>query len=244
MKPRSESISLRLSGQPHTDTKGWPIPALLAVFALFVGAGCSSREQKPTVFRGHVVFGHEVRRLRPCGTEDALWTTDASGVLWTLHQELAPRGEPYGEVFAVVSGSLGPPRAEGFGADYAGELVVREILYVTLEGFDCETDWDTFSYRAYGNEPFWTVEVSRDGIRLTRPGNHPQTWSRVQEHRSEAVIRYTGFVDADVPAELTLEHAPCRDTMSGAFFGLSATLRLGSEAWTGCALLGSETQEP
>ena len=214
--------------------------ALLATLALFTGMGCSSSEREPEIFRGHAVYGHEVREIRLCGKEDALWATDPSGLLWTLHQELAPRGEPYGKVFAVVTGSLGPPRADGFGADYPGELVVREILYVTLEGFDCETDWDAFSYRASGNEPFWGVEVSKRGIRLTRPGEEPQFWSQVQLQRTDEMIRYTGSVGSDLPAELTITRAPRRDTMSGAYYGLSATLRLGSEGWSGWALRGGE----
>lgn len=188
------------------------------------------------VFRGLVVHGHEVRSFRPCGSDEALWAIDREGLLWEVYDELAPGGEPYEEVFAVVAGRSGPPPAEGLGADYPGRLEVDEVLYVAWEGFGCDSEWAGFDYRAYGNEPFWNVEVSDAGLRLNRMGSESQTWADVGEVAIENGLRYEG----DGPAvELNLIREPCRDSMSGAYFGMSARLVLGAEELSGCAMPGA-----
>jgi len=49
----------------------------------------SSRGGQPqpeqTILKGHAVFGHEVRTIRPCGDEEALWAIDSTQLLWDLH---------------------------------------------------------------------------------------------------------------------------------------------------------------
>jgi uncharacterized membrane protein len=196
------------------------------------------------VFRGYAVHGHEVRSFRLCGTKDTLWAVDRSQLLWDLHVQLKLGRQPYEEVFAVVRGQLGPPPKEGFGADYPGQLIVEEVLYATREGFDCDTDWEGFRYRAMGNEPFWSVEVSPTEIRLRRPGFPDVVWVDTREKTAGDQVQYMGDDDAGRSMELTITRSPCRDTMSGAYFGLSATLRIGSEELKGCALIGSAPDGP
>jgi putative lipoprotein len=208
----------------------------LCVAALLGLSACGNGAPESQIFRGLAVHGHEVRSFRPCGSDEALWAIDRQGVLWEIHNELVPRSEPYEEVFAVVAGRTGPPPTEGFGADYPERLDVDEVLYVAWEGFGCDTDWTGFDYRAYGNEPFWNVELSAAGLRLNRLGSEARTWADFREHTIENGVRYEGD---GPPIELTLVHEPCRDSMSGAYFGMSARLVLGAEELRGCALPGS-----
>jgi putative lipoprotein len=211
---------------------------LIALFAaaLLGASACAPGTPEGQIFRGLAVHGHEVRSFRPCGSEEALWAIDRQGVLWESHNELVPRREPYEEVFAVVAGRMGPAPTEGFGAEYPGRLDLDEVLYVAWEGFGCDTDWSGFDYRAYGNEPFWNVEVSPAGLRLNRLGSESRTWADVRERALENGVRYEGD---GPPIELTLVREPCRDSMSGAYFGMSARLVLGAEELRGCALPGS-----
>ena len=184
-------------------------------------------------FYGAVVYGHEVRAFRPCDSTDTLWVTDQAGLLWKLQQELAPKRDPYEEVFFVLKGHRQPPSAEGFGADYSGNLVVEEILYAAQEGFSCETEWTEFVFRAYGNEPFWSVELSGAGLVLRRPGQPDLSWDSPREERVGTSAIYTmNEVTLKVSSE------PCRDSMSGAFFGHTAHLQFGSEKFYGCAIKG------
>jgi uncharacterized membrane protein len=194
---------------------------------------------KGRVFWGLVSYGHEVRSFRPCEAEEALWARDPSGLLWELHAELAPGLEPYEEVFAVVRGVSGPPPAEGFGADYPGEIHVEEVLYVAGEGFSCEFDWSRFYYRAQGNEPSWWAEVSSGGLRLGRMGDQELSWPEVGVNADRGGISFLGVGGPGGVAELALQEEPCRDSMSGAYYGFSAVLRLDDRELRGCALPGT-----
>ena len=239
---------------------------LIAAVLLGTGMGCSGKQEndgevsrhkhrqqtsqstfsfhQDQIFRGYAVFGHEVRAIRLCGSDDALWAVDRAGSLWDLHKELAILKEPYQGVFVVVRGKAGPAPDEGFGMDYTGGLTVDEVLYAVGEGYDCEDDWDEFYYRAYGNEPFWSAEISARGIIVTIIGEPDQTWTEVREQHSQTEIRFTGVHDSDKPIHLTIVREPCRDSMSGAYFGMSARLTLETEEFEGCALFGSNLQKP
>ncbi|UCC84026.1 MAG: hypothetical protein JSW46_03595 [Gemmatimonadota bacterium] len=222
-----------MSGKPDLE-RGIRI-ALVAAASLGASA-CGNGAPESQIFRGLAIHAHEVRSFQPCGSDETLWAIDPQGVLWEIHDELVPRSEPYEEVFAVVTGQTGPPPAEGFGADYPGRLDIDEVLYVAWEGFGCDTGLSGFDYRAYGNEPFWNVEVSFGGLRLNRLGGETRTWVDVPEHTIENGVRFEGD---GPPFELTLVRGPCRDSMSGAYFGMSARLVLGAEELRGCALPGS-----
>jgi len=190
------------------------------------------------IVRGHYVFGLEVRSLRPCGKDATLWVVDRTNLLKNLHGELAPGTVPYAEIFTVVAGRIGPPPDEGFGAEYPGTLTVEEVVYVAFEGFGCDFDWSRFLYRAHGNEPFWVLEVLATGMRLTRPGQPGMTWTEVSEIRREGSVIFRGAAGEHPPVELVIEAGPSRDTMSGAYYGLSARLVLDEKTLKGHALRG------
>ncbi len=191
------------------------------------------------IVRGHYVFGHEVRSLRPCGEDEALWVLDRTNLLKDLHGELTSGTTPYAEIFVVAAGRIRPPQEDGFGADYSGTLTVEDVIYAAVEGFGCDFDLSRFIYRALGNEPFWMLEVRQSEMRLTRPGHPVLMWADVNHKETEGgvVFHATG---GDRPAvELAIEKRPGRDTMSGAYFGLSATLVLDGQTFTGHALRGT-----
>jgi uncharacterized membrane protein len=226
----------------HRSTLG----SLLILIAL---VSCTSGDEPadsadpaagPRIIRGYYVFGHEVREFRPCGEDEALWVIDQTALLKSLHFELAAGTMPYAEVFVVVAGRTGAPPADGFGADYAGAVTIEEVIYAALEGFGCDFDWSRFTYRAQGNEPSWTLEVTPAGMRLIRPGHPDLTWEGVEEITvlNAVVFRATGD-DTHPGVKLYIEPGPIRDTMSGAYYGLSAKLVLDGEAFAGSALRGS-----
>jgi uncharacterized membrane protein len=218
---------------------------VLAVFLAAVTTGCEDRPAQlspvPGLFNGHFMGGHEVRSFRPCGQDDELWVIDTTGSLQGMHRELTKGRDPYQAIFTVVEGRRGLAPETGFGADYAETLQVARVLYGGIEGPDCATSWGEFSFRGQGNEPFWMVEVSTGGMRLARPGKPDLVWTRAGRERLADWIRWTGDPDASSPSiELRLTRESCRDSMSGAFFGYSAMLRFGGEAFYGCGVKGAE----
>lgn len=223
-------------------------PRKLPILALMLGlAGCGAGERDrseerraTTIQSGHAVFGHEVRSFRPCGSSETLWAIDSSAQLWDLHRELAPHLELYEEVFAVVEAQHVSSPREGFGADYGGGLLIGNVLYAAREGFNCEFSWNGFRFRALGNEPFWSVVVSDSTILLRRLGEDGNTWMLAQEDQRNDTILLTGRATGADPISVEITRRDCRDTMSGAFFGLSASVRIGTSVLTGCALQGHE----
>jgi putative lipoprotein len=223
---------------------------MAALLALLV-AGCGSgdkTEQEPAttlesaaaveVVRGFAIYGHEVRAFRPCGSKDDVWAIDSSGALWEIHQNLAPGREPYEEVFAIVEGKYGPPPEEGFGADYPRALEVMKVLYVAKEGFRCDLDLSAFCYRAYGNEPFWSVWISSEGIVVKMPGYEDRRWTDIEERTTEEGVQFAAKGPSG-PLWVRIVDGPCHDTMSGAYFAYAARLQIGDEAFMGCALKGT-----
>lgn len=183
------------------------------------------------VFRGHVAFGPAVRSFRPCGSGQLLGVQDRSGLLRDLHEALRPHAEPIEEVFVSVLGVTGPAPEAG----YPGELAVAEVEYAAVEGRGCESDW-RFRFRAAGNEPFWAVTVSGDTLRLTVPDASERVWPGVLEQATADGLRIT--VSADASLTLDLTKRACRDSMSGAWSQLTASLRLDGRSLEGCAVRG------
>jgi uncharacterized membrane protein len=138
----------------------------------------------------------------------------------------------------MIKGQRGPAPKDGFGADYAGSILVEEILYVADEGFDCNYNWQQFSLRAIGNEPFWSTTVVADDIKVTQLGQPDANYTIVSKQQTKQGIYYQGKDSKNKSLELAIITKPCHDTMSGAYYGLSARLKLNDEELTGCAIPG------
>ena len=189
--------------------------------------------------KGHSVFGHEVRTIRPCGEAEAVWAIDSTGLLWDVHRELAPGMEPYEEVFVVVRGSAGNAQLDGFGADYRGSFLVAQVLYAAGEGFGCDLDLNRFHYRLSGNEPFWGLNLTDTTAELSRMGEPELYWSDLREESTEASVSFLAESSVSGVLEVHVSEEPCRDSMSGAFYGYRASVLVASEELHGCALRGA-----
>jgi len=204
--------------------------------------------------RGRAVFGHQTRSFIPCGEDEALWVREGMNLL----------GEPRAQVdlFAVVDARRLPAPSEGFGADYAGGLAIEFVHYAGFpEGPRCDFEWDSFRYRARGNEPFWMLDVtdlrSEVADSATEAGA-PDTFSAPEAPVRLRLITPEREVELGValreptadgwqvhiretpmPVELTVRREPCHDSMSGNYFGYSAAFRFEGGTFTGCVLIGT-----
>ncbi|MFC1639536.1 hypothetical protein ACFL3B_02080 [Gemmatimonadota bacterium] len=226
---------------------GWSVVWLLWVFGpIACGSGSGAGEPQSSgpapdqvVLKGHAVYGHEVRTIRPCGEAEPVWAIDSTGLLWDLHRELAPGMEPYEEVFVVALGSFGDASSDGFGADYPGSFIIKQVIYAAGEGFGCDLDLSDFSYRLSGNEPFWGLTLTETTAELSRMDAPVRVWHGIRSERFEAgVIISAERNDAGI-LEVHLSEEPCRDSMSGAFYAYTATVLVAGEELRGCALRGA-----
>jgi putative lipoprotein len=189
--------------------------------------------------RGYVTLGHEVRSFTPCDTEMMYWILDrSSGELQAIYDSFANR--PYQPVFAIVQGAFSSRSTDGFGADFDGQLAVHKVWRAEGEGRGCDEDLSGFVFRASGNEPFWSLSLRENSIRLTEFGiAEPQSWTMARAMEEEGVWLYTALPTPQLPAlEITVTEQPCRDSMSGAYFSFTAQVELGSRQLNGCAARG------
>lgn len=189
------------------------------------------------VLRGYARYADETREFVPCDSTVAYWVVDSSQALWAPYRELAPDPADTSGLFAVIEGRVGAPPTEGFGAGYAGTIVVERPLYVAREGYGCAAPWGRFAFRAFGNEPFWSATIAGDSLTLVRPDEPERTWHGTRDATATGLVMAAGDPAAGGVA-LALRAAPCRDTMAGSYFAYSATLRIAGDSLAGCALVG------
>lgn len=177
----------------------------------------------------------------PCA-EGALeqWVVDQTGgTLAGQLRNLVADGR--GRVYAEVRAEEQPPVPEGPGRTYPHSLALFEVRHLAPESRGCEESLEGFAFRARGNEPFWALEVGREGATLSRPDTDDVTWnSPVQPERSPAgAFTYT-FSQGARTVQLVLEPEPCNDSMSGAYFHFTARVAIDGETLEGCAHEGAQ----
>jgi len=138
------------------------------------------------------------------------------------------RGSVYMD-FLGRAGSEGKPK----------ELTV--LLHAATESHGCEEDLTGFEFHAYGNEPFWNVEIMEDEIVFASMSTPEKiVFPREITTQWQGGTSFVSQRDGNGPSqiEIIIERGDCRDTMSGAYFGFEATVKVGDQELTGCARRG------
>ena len=148
-----------------------------AALFLLMFAGISTGAE----IRGSLVFGHEVRELRPCGDDIAFWLILSPELREKLEVDLQRLAvQPYEPVYAQLQGAYVEAPADGFGAGYDGAIDVREVLSLADENIDsCRSG---------------TVTDGSLDARATRPpaARDTETYLFVCEDGSTYTVRTTG----------------------------------------------------
>ena len=90
------------------------------------------------------------------------------------------------------------------------------------------------TFRARGNEPFWSVEKTTEAIIFTPMDGAPVTVSPVPAPRADRNAEIYEATAGDERFVLTIAGAVCTDTMSGMPFPKSVTVVLGDKTLSGC----------
>lgn len=206
----------------------------------------STRVSRPTladsseIFRGYLVYGPERRSFKACGENRASWVVDLTrGVLWNVYEQLTVNSlDP---VFVEVRGEMGPPPGEGFGADYDHQLTVLQLRRAALEGPGCNEDLKATEFRALGNEPFWSVNISERGIVFSDFGRSQELvfpYSPPQVSADRRLYAASVAQGGRHRIEITIDEQPCTDTMSGAYFSYVVQAKVDGRTYVGCAMEG------
>ena len=109
-------------------------------------------------------------------------------------------------------------------------------------------DFTDVSYRLLGNEPFWHVEMTRDGLVYERLGEEPIEFPFGRLMRRARADEMTSEAGGHTITAL-VTRAPCSDGMSDREYDFAARVEIDGEVLEGCALTpvpgpAAETSDP
>ena len=194
--------------------------------------------------RGTLVLGADQKIFKACGADREYWVNDATGGdLTQVYEKLAGgTGKP---LFVDVRGVLEQPPKTGAGSTFPRVLRVVELRRADAAGPGCRENLRYFELRAWGDDPFWRVDVSRNGIIWSSYGAPSSVaFPYGPPRRDGDTIRYAVVREGAERHELELLMKPgrCTDSRTGAVTWLSVDARLNGRALRGCAYEGERTQ--
>ncbi|MDC0335549.1 hypothetical protein OAN24_01445 [Pseudodesulfovibrio sp.] len=196
------------------------------------------------IFRGHSVYGHEVRSFTLCGSSNELWVIDATeGDAKDVYARLTT--QPYQAIFVEIKGSLSDAPTGGFGADYSGSIVFEKLVHASRieDSWGCREKYNEFIFKAQGNEPGWTAIISNNGISFSS-SNHekPLSFPLDSPQASGNTFIYITKTDEN-SLRLTFSPTRCADTMADELFGWKADVVFDGKTYKGCAKRGDQSSK-
>nr|VVV02767.1 hypothetical protein AW0309160_00092 [Aliivibrio wodanis] len=223
--------------------------SLLAVTTLLFFSGCSQQSSNtasnnssednqnqsttPHTFtlRGTVVIGHESQSIQPCNSEQQYWI-NLKPEQWKVSNEI--QSSPYQPMYGELIGHFEAPPKGGFANDYPARFVVSQInTLVAGEGPSCRQPIKPT--KAFGNEPFWTIQVINNELVFSEMGKSKQAQSIVG--RSFKVDKRHYQTD---DFSLTMTKAICKDSMVESIYGWRSEVDIKGKKYQGCATLSAQ----
>jgi putative lipoprotein len=206
------------------------------------GRAAPPQDPMDKIHRGTLILGDVVRSFTPCGETRAVWVIDETdGLLDRIYAELndGAAAATYVEFRGAIADAPAGPAARG----YEGQITVRDLIRAEAlaESRGCNDLRPRVDFRAWGNEPFWSVELGSRTIVFRQPDEpsmlvFPPTVPELRKERM--VFNSTSMKDARLRIKIILEPIPCRDTMSGAYTSWTAAVELFGRTFRGCAVQG------
>lgn len=103
------------------------------------GTSETSSDKSVKTIKGQLVWGGEVRTIKPCGSDKIFWVSDKTGEIKKLYSELTNGKKPYSPIFVEFEVRDIGKATEGFAAKYDGvyEVVAIEQARQPTEN-DCK----------------------------------------------------------------------------------------------------------
>ena len=122
--------------------------------------------------------------------------------------------------------------------------MIYDLRHAATESAGCFDDLARLEFRASGNEPSWTLEISPRGLALTEMGQEGKTlFPYVPPTFTNGQVVYQGRTGGNSPKSILvrLQEQSCSDTMADARYSFSATVEIDGRTLNGCALEGRAT---
>jgi uncharacterized membrane protein len=228
----------------------------LLIFSILLGAcrtepsparsAQSVDEPRPLVaVRGTVHLAGDTSSFTPCASGRPMWLVDSTaGVLEGVQGGFGVEART---MYAELDGRWIATPSTGPGAGMAGAFAALGVRRANAgEGMSCTRPAATGRFVAHGSEPFWGVEVTESAIVFRSPEHlagltfHADSADAADHADAADSLSWRGIRGGGEPAEITIRfrRIPCRDGMSGEYFGWSASARLGARELNGCAAAG------
>ncbi len=211
----------------------------LLVLLYFVGNQSKkavSAANKPVIanVRGHVYHGPEVNAFRQCdGEEEYLVTFDLDIDFWALYSTLA--SEDYSPVYVEMKVQF--LQNEEGGAEYAGQVLVKELYHMAYETQGCELVKD-YNFLLHGNEPSWKIIIDENrGVFFQELGQEQVYATYVKPIIIENGWQYS-LISGNKPIVIKIREIDNNDNMSGAYYSYSAFVTFNGKTYNGQALIG------
>lgn len=99
----------------------------------------SSLDKKSETLKGQLIWGHEARTFKPCGSDKTFWVSDETGKLKEVYSELTNGKEPYSSIFVEIEVTDKGKAKEGFPANYDGVYDVVSVIQAReMQDKDCK----------------------------------------------------------------------------------------------------------
>lgn len=202
-----------------------------------------SPQQRGDAYRGHLTIGSgiEARSFKLCGAEESIWVEDRTDDdLWGLYRRLS--GYPNRPLFMEVEGAISEAPASGFGAHYSQQILIYAVRNASAESAGCFAEPTRFAFRASGNEPFWNIEISRQGLSFTKLGDDEILFPYSPPTFFGGQIIYRSQIRGQEARNLVvrLVEESCGDSMADATFSYKATVQIDDLELRGCARRGED----
>lgn len=212
---------------------------MLAIMAMLSACGSLTKQTDTTSIRvqGHLQASATGWILQPC--DPAQHTFQLSPNMrqreqYTISCEAADSPGCFADVL-VQPATL---------TDQPGTL--SGILRLEAESAGCATqELAGTLLHVQGNEPFWHIVVSRQGLLLSSPTQEPVALPHMTEQLPDGSLHLSSQANYQ-HLSLWLTPAICTDSMSGAYRHLSARLEWQGQTLSGCAYYAPDnpTQPP
>jgi putative lipoprotein len=224
-------------------------PALLALAVIATLAACGKKDAdtaatpaaaepaaaEPTAvpaapspmarYRGQAVMGKDGWGLTVCGDPQQRIVTFAPDAQVVLD--------------GFVAGGAKEFFLDGWGREVDGKPQFANIERIYTEGPGCdEKDLGLALFRARGNEPFWSLDVTPSGVNLQRPDQALVTAEYQPLEKAANGVRHFVGDTPEGKLELTLTPGKCSDGMSDTVYGWTAVARFKDQDLKGCAYSG------
>lgn len=213
-----------------------PLRPAAATSELSSGPVAEPTQSSLAIKRGVVTADGDHIMFQSCDDKIPLWVIDESdGAVTELLTEDATAAyvEVYGERAPVPDDV---PAARG----QAGVFILEQLLYAGVSGETggCDKPAPDYIVAARGNEPFWALQVTNDGMIWKQP-KAPQEikLGELQSQDAEGTVSYRATATGH-KVELLIDSQACRDSMSGEYFAFAARATLDGKEFKGCAHVG------